>query len=435
MSGKTIRRWLFVSLGLAGATATLLIATYIQRLPAGPRASGTLAHEAYVWQRAWDAGVHRAVDCASSGVRALHVLGAEVAWTDGQAHVVRVPIDYETLRNCDAHIGLVLRIGPYNGPFAESDKTAHLLADLVADLRGRAADAGVCVEELQIDFDCATSKLDGYRTWLSALRPAAASLKLVITALPTWLTADAFRPLAETTDGFVLQVHSLNRPEHVNDPLTLCDPQEAAAAVERAGRIGVPFRVALPTYGYYVAFDANGRFVGLRAEGPAITWPAGTDVRTLRAEPASLATLVAAWNTDRPATMNGIIWYRLPTNDDELNWHWRTLQTVMTGRIPQPLLHPRSASSAPGLAELSLTNDGDADAPPPTTITARWTGTRLIAGDGLGGYELASTTADTAVFRRKSETAGRWIAPEEGRPIGWLRFEADTEVRIDVETK
>jgi hypothetical protein len=41
----------------------------------------------------------------------------------------------------------------------------------------------------------------------------------------------------------------------------------------------VPFRVALPTYGYVLAFDRNDKFIRLSAEGPAKEWPDGAQLR------------------------------------------------------------------------------------------------------------------------------------------------------------
>ena len=66
--------------------------------------------------------------------------------------------------------------------------------------------------ELQIDFDAAESKLAGYREWLVALRSRVGTTRLVFTALPAWLRHEEFRALAQAADGFVLQVHSLERP-------------------------------------------------------------------------------------------------------------------------------------------------------------------------------------------------------------------------------
>ena len=287
--------------------------------PPVPHVSGPLRHEVYVWQRAWTEPVRSAVAQHATNFSAVTVLKAEVSWKDKQPQVVRVSPDYATLGGTHQPVGLALRIGPYAGPFAETNAITTFLCDLAASLVAEARSNHVSPAELQIDFDCAESKLDGYRVWLTAIQRRVAPLPVTITALPSWLDARAFKRLAAVATNYVLQVHSLDRPKDFNAPFTLCDPGAARRAVERAGRIGVPFRVALPTYGYVMAFDKSGKFIGLSAEGPRRTWPEGAQLREVSADPLAMAALVQGWTASRPAAMRGVIWYRLPTIVDNFN--------------------------------------------------------------------------------------------------------------------
>jgi hypothetical protein len=59
---------------------------------------------------------------------------------------------------------VALRVGTYAGPFDEHGEVAAPLADLAAALVKEAGQP----TELQIDFDCAAGKLDGYRNWVQA---------------------------------------------------------------------------------------------------------------------------------------------------------------------------------------------------------------------------------------------------------------------------
>jgi len=222
----------------------------------------------------------------------------------------------------------------------------NFLAGLAREIIASARTAGLQAAELQIDFDCAESRLDGYKTWVQAFKRSVADTPVVITALPSWLNRKAFARLANAADGYVLQVHSLERPTSPDEPIILCDPAKSQKWVARAARIGVDFTVALPTYGYLVAFDESGRFIGLSAEGPSQNWPAGFIVKRVMADAPALATLVKRWRHDRPAAMKGIIWYRLPVETDQLNWTWTTLSTVIKGVEPKGDLrscrgHPR----------------------------------------------------------------------------------------------
>jgi hypothetical protein len=220
---------------------------------------------------------------------------------------------------------------------------------------------GLAPRELQIDFDCAESNLEGYRAWVETLRRKVAPVPVTITALPSWLGQSAFPRLAGAAGSYVLQVHSLDRPSRMDSSLTLCDPAAARRAVERAARLSVPFRVALPTYGYLMAFDTDGRLLGLSAEGPAKTWPASARIREVRADPIELARLVRGWTTNRPANLQGVIWYRLPVASDLLNWRWPTLAAIVALRSPRESFRAEPRRVEPGLVEISLVNDGELD--------------------------------------------------------------------------
>jgi hypothetical protein len=287
------------------------------------------------------------------------------------------------------------------------------------------------VAELQIDFDCAAGKLDGYRVWVEAIRARVTPVPVVITALPSWLGRSACGRLVAAADGWVLQVHSLERPRDMAAPVSLCDPVRARLAVARAARLGRPFRVALPTYGYTVGFDGQGRFVGLAAEGSSRSWPEGVQLRELRADPAAMAALVHGWTLDRPAALRGVIWYRLPVAGDRLNWSWPTLAAVMAGQAPGGRLRADARRPRPGLVEIDLVNDGNADHSGPVGVTVRWSGARRVAGDALGGVVLVEEGPGLAVFR--SAGAVR-LEPGGRRVLGWLRLDVEVEVHAELES-
>ncbi len=390
--------------------------------------AAVLPHEVYVWQRGWTPQVRDAMTQHATNFQRIVVLAAEVTWRNKQPQGTRVTLDYATLRDCKRDIGLALRIGPSAGPFHSNDTTALTLAGLAKSLIAEAGANGVPVSELQIDFDCAESKLDGYRVWVEAMRRSVAPTPLVITALPSWLRKPAFEKLAATTDGYILQVHSLERPKSFDAPFTLCDPIAARRAVEVAGKLPIPFRVALPTYGYIVAFDAKNKFIGLAADGPSITWPPGTRTREVRADPVEMANLVAYWNTNRPANMRGAIWYRLSISQEHLNWRFRTLGVVMRGRVPQADLKVESRSSEPELQEIFLRNDGSADFQSAVSVRARIHGARVIASDALGEFGLGKPAGDSISFRASQP----FLRAGEERKIGWFRTNKKAEVELEV---
>ena len=390
-----------------------------------------LTHEAYVWQRAWTTPVRDAIAQHASRFSGLTVLSAEVSWKGKQPQVVRVPLDYTVLTNVHCPVGLAFRIGPCPVSVAADNATTVFLTDVAASLIAEARSHCLAPRELQIDFDCAESKLDGYRAWVEDFRRKVAPLPVSITALPSWLEQPAFKRLAATADGYVLQVHSLQRPRALEAPFTLCDPAAARLAVERAAQVGIPFRVALPTYGYLIAFDAGGRFVGLSAEGPSKTWPAGVQLREVRANPVELAQLVQFWATNRPAAMRGVIWYRLPVTEDTLNWRWPTLGAIVAERSPRESFRVETRRVEPGLVGISLINDGELDISSRLTIQVRWHNARFVAGDGLREFELVDGGPSTVKFRSRTEPCR--LPAGVKQDIGWLRLSEDREVQIEME--
>ena len=398
------------------------------------RAAGPMPHEVYVWQRSWTPEVATSVSEAAPLARRIVVLGAEVGWEKGRPSVVRVDVDYDTLRDSRTSVGLALRIGPYSGPFDTAGETVNLLADLAAALVRQAETAGVRPSELQIDFDCAASKLAGYRIWVESIRQRIEGVDVTITALPSWMNRLEFGPLVKAADGFILQVHSLERPESPEKIPPLCDPVKARRWVEKAGAFGVPFRVALPTYGYIIAFDAAGGFVGLLAEGPSPSWPEGTRLRSLRTDAGAMAELVAGWTKDRPEALRGVIWYRLGIPSDNLNWRWETLSAIMRGRTPKADLQIETSKDQGGLTEVYLVNTGDADAPPPPVVALRWRGSDPIAFDAIGGFAILQHEPGEIKLAPSSQFSLSPVRPHQRRMIAWVRFGTDTEVHVYVST-
>jgi uncharacterized protein DUF3142 len=412
------RRW------LAGATGL----TVVGALGAGAyrrllRRSGPLEQQAYVWNYAWTDAVKRAVEGAGADVRALVVLGAEVRWgARGEAQTRVVRVDGPALRQASVPVGLGLRIHALEGDPGEQHAAPVLAA--IAAARAQIEGAGLRVGEVQLDFDCATRRLDAYRRWLDRLRPAAAGARLTMTALPTWLTHASFAGLASAVDGYVLQVHGLDDPRGA-----LFDRGHALRAVALAGALGRPFRLALPTYAYRIAFDAAGRAAGAAAEGPAGGWGEGWQERRVAAPPAEIAALVRALTASRPASLEGLLWYRLPVEGDRQNWSMATLRAVQQGRAPAGRLRAEAAEEA-GLWTLSLSNDGDDDVELRGAARVRWRGGRRIASDALGG--LRERREGDEVLWLEATTPWR-LSPGERRVVGWLRLEPGGQVQIDVD--
>ncbi len=387
-----------------------------------PMVSGEMGDDVYVWQREWNSAVSKSVQEHGPSFAHLVVLHAEVSWPRGERSVRRIQLDYETLRSCGAKVGLALRLGAFSGPFDSAGDLTQWLVRVSETLISEAEDAGVRVSEFQLDFDCAESKLDGYRVWVQTIREAISPVPLVITALPSWLDRRSFRYLATASDGYVLQVHSLRRPKTPGDHGALCDPVAARSAISKAGRIGIDFRVALPTYGYSISYDLQGQFVGVSAEVPRSDQIDRAITDKVYADPYEMSLLVNEWKERRPKCMKGIIWFRLPVDGDRLNWPWETLSAVRTGRSPRVDINHRISVSESGLIEVFLENNGETESSVRASMRLTWEGGRLVAGDGLGGYSMSNAGGTAVDFVPDSDVPPIKLRPGARQAIGWLRI-------------
>lgn len=381
--------------------------------------------EAYVWQKDWNAEVGRSVREKSGSFAGFTVLALEISWKKGRLTFEPVGIDRGLLKGIKTPIKLAVRINAIPqclGYHAGTD------AEMLLRLTEWWKRSGVG-RELQIDFDCPESKLEGYSQWIKELRARLHEVRLTITALPSWLRQDAFSTLARTTDGYVLQVHSLERPTTFEAVDRLCDPMVAMKSVELAGKVGVPFMIALPTYSYLLAYSVDGKFIGLSAEGPRVEWPYQTRLKVVQSEDKEIAGLMQNWLRTVPRNCGGVIWYRLPMRGEVFNWSWPTLQSVMEGRIPKAdiaieLRHPEAR-----LVEIDLRNNGDGDGFFAQKLVLRAKGAKMVGGDGLQGYEAVEMAADAWELRRKNNDR---LRPGERRMVGWVRLDKDVEVTVEL---
>ncbi len=369
-----------------------------------------------------------------------------MAWAGQQPRIVRVDLDYPALRQWGHPVGLALRVGPYSGPFSSNDATAAGLAGLARSLVHTAQTNGVPVSELHVDFDCAEARLSGYRQWLAALRQSldpgegpepersssASRPALTITALPSWIRHREFGELVGATDGYVLQVHSLERPRDAAMPFTLCDPASARRWVREAARAGVDFSVALPTYGYGLTFDLAGHFLSLSAEGNEKIFSQPTIRREVSADPAAMAKLVRQWGAEHPTALLGVIWYRLPVPGDSLNWSWPAMSEVIAGRTPASHLTILRKANVSGLIEFGLTNAGPGDYLGTPVVRANWVRGRFVAGDAVRGFRMVDPGPAGDSIRFVGD-GGLRLPAGDTHPVGWLRLEGAANLNSQLE--
>lgn len=358
--------------------------------------SEPLRHEAYVWQREWTDAVREAVRGSRGPFSGLRVQGLAVE----RKAIVPLGVDAAALQGQSVIVVARIEDGASVGVGDPAVAEA-----LLAKVRGLRA-GGVTVRGVEIDHDCPTSKLTRYAADLRALRRQLGDLPLSITALPTWTTdPTGLAAVRRQADHSVLQLHAVDdarRLEH-----TLFD---ADLAVARAHRYtgGGPFWVALPAY--HVALDEAGR---IAAEDPTTT--AGL-LRELTTDPHEVARALGSLTARRPPGLNGVVWFRLPTEDDRRAWSRATLTAVIAGAPLEPSLDVKVHANAddPELFDVVAVNERPPAAPPPKAVgvlgACAW-------GEGVGGYRGRRRPHGWSFER----TTGPLLRPGSSQPIAWVR--------------
>lgn len=372
------------------------------------------AIEAYVWQDPDRSEVTEAIQLAKDTVTRFHARAAELRW-NGRKFAVERPVGKQLP---SPGCGLVLRIGSSaSGLDWDPDQIAQVAA-VVRSL------ASLSPAEIQCDYDCPQRRLTRYQTLLDSPQQAAGTVPVVPTVLPSWLDETAFKALVRDRPGYVLQVHSLGLPKHPADPVTLFDPAAARIAVKRASALGVPFRVAMATYGCEVWFDPNGRVIEVVSEDAPSREMVPASRSFAFADPIESSKLVRQWLDDTPDGLRAVIWYRLPIAGDRRNWSWSTLSQVAKGEQAASALRFEGEDHA-GTSDLFVVNRGGFPEPLPREIRVT---SPVVTADGAGAYRLEPQAGGLRFILRPE--IWPWIDPGKKIPAGWLRTPAG-EPRIE----
>lgn len=363
--------------------------------------------QAYVWQRVWTPQHAEALAASRDLFTTLRVLGLQVHPREGFRDIT---VNTAMLKQDGRPLWLVVRI---DGQLMQLDE-ATIYARLQQQLQ-RWQVAGLPVIGVEIDHDAATVRLPRYQQFLHQLRQRLpSSLQLGITALPAWIGSPALPGVLQQVDSSVLQVHAV-----LSLTQGLFDGRLAQEWTRQYARLSPkPFRIALPAYGMaLLGFDAQGALV----ESEASQRVAGK-VQELSVAPQQVADFLQQLAQRPLPHLRGIIWFRLPLENDRRAWSMATLRAVIQHQLllthwqvkflPQPQQN--------GLYDLMIENQGPVDAPLPREIHIQ--AEDCLAADAVGHYQLA-TPSDPQRFIRIS---GDQLRAGQSRPLGWLRCQQIT---------
>ena len=358
-----------------------------------------LSQQAYIWQRIWSAEHALALDESRDLLSGFRVLAAQMHPREG---LVEARVDLDLLAHDRRPVIAVLRM---DGELATLDAVsiAALLSRIIKAWRA----AGVNLAGVEIDYDCATSRLSDYAQLLQVLREKRANdVGLSITVLPTWMQSSSLPELLRIVDQAVLQVHSVSSPEH-----GLFNPANARRWIAQFDRLSpVPFWVALPSYGSSLVRDPQGN---LQVESERVLPIAGSRTE-LSIDPKEMSDFLHNLGSKKPIHLLGIVWFRLPLVSDHRGWSMTTLRAVIGGHAlaSQIKLQLRRSGSAD---DLVVSNAGSLDAAMPEHISVQ--PAACEAADALAGYSLRRDSAGLDFQRTENDT----LRAGGERVIAWLR--------------
>ena len=375
------------------------------------QALGPMSQEVYIWQRVWTNDVTTSVQERIGFFSHATLLVAEMnqVWSAEDTGQWSVEVFSDPLRYTQDHpVTLAVRIGAgasrSNWDPGAIAKVIHLLKPLSRQ-----------TQTFQIDYDCPSRKLDGYIKLCEAIKKNFPQHSLEITCLPDWLNQNDFPLLIKRVDRFIMQVHGV-----LGYGKTLCDPALARQTAQKCAHLGAPFLIALPTYRHVVLRNDKAQIIQVISEGGEIQ--TGKNYELMTARHGEIAALIRHWQKVRPASMEGVIWYRLPVRGDAMNWTWPSLQQVMRGEVPEQKWTTAIKESVDGSYVLTLTNATIANLEWPKQIDISWDSGFCVAADQGPGFELNQLSRQDGARCRWRSFDLRPVPPNTSVFVAWFRF-------------
>jgi hypothetical protein len=364
-------------------------------------------HQAYIWQRQWTPALAAAIDAMRGDFTGWRVLAAE---SDAAGNLQAASPQFDLLARSGKPVVAVLRLDGSRPP-----PSVQALAQRIETIASVWRGAGVNLVGIEIDHDCATAQLGAYADLLAQLRARLpGKLALSITALPTWIGSPALARVLGDVDASVLQVHAIAAPRVGRGEAGLFDAAQAQRWIDAYAAVAAkPFRVALPAYGVRVGFDDTGRAVAVESEVPRAM--DASSVRELRADPREVSRLLRMLEHAHSAMLAGVVWFRLPDEDDRRAWSAATLHAVIAGVELKADFAVRAQAAADGASDIVLANRGTLDAPPPASVEIVASG--CSAADALTGSRMEKASQGWRFF----PAPGAILRAGHERRIGWAR--------------
>jgi len=375
-------------------TKILRIALFVLLIFSSISVSYAYDNVIYIWQRNWDKYLEDAISIIQETTGYFTVLCGDLKFEGERPTVSLVDIKWPYLTQTETSATLAFRINAQASKFFASD-AIYSIADYIKDAIGKTIKSAPQDEivGVQFDYDCPTSKLRDYARFvkimkerLKPFKEKLAEFNISITALPTWLQDKDFMELIQTTDYYVLQLHSFELPKDADQASKIFPADKALSYAEKASNLKHPYYISLPTYGYEVAFTKDGNFIGLRAENMPVLWSQDVEHKVVLTDPKDILAFIHEVEKTKPKNLLGFYWFRIPLKSDEFNWDMKTLECVLSGKKPSIKLELDLTKSKDGLYEVYLVNSGEQNIFEEVSFNINWPEDGQVLYDLMGKF-------------------------------------------------
>lgn len=380
----------------------LLLMVFSEIFPNLILPSKILTHDAYIWHRVWTEALEESIMVANDRITSWHILIAE---SDGSGKFL---VFNSNIRFFKASWKPVIPVLRLNAIITEKNQLEIIqnILKIVSFFHAKHAFSGI-----ELDYDCPTSKLPNYRQFLIQLRQKLPEkMKITITVLPDWLRSKHIVDLLNGADEAVLQLHSLNSVD-----AGIFNAKDSLLWTQSFSSISpIPFRLALPNYGVSAIMGPNGSIMAVESEMPIPSM----DMRKkeIKVNPRETCSFLENINFGYLKNLEGIVWFRLPTNSDRKSWSLHSWLSALQCHLPKPNLSIYFVpGNSPGTSDIVATNYGDIDAYLPSDILIS-SSSRCNTGDMLYGYQLKqinhnlhALSSDNNVIRAHKDVTIGWV--------------------------
>lgn len=263
----------------------------------------------YIWQRDWNEFVQDGVSKIQPDINKFIVLCGDFRHESGKSSINAVDIEWSYFGMKDIEVTLAFRINAETKELLQTGSVFKVV-DGIKTVFDRAiesaANISVKVIDIQIDYDCPTSKLADYNNFIRICKERFPEQKISITALSTWLDSKDFEEPIKPTSYYVLQLHSFERSKTVEQIKHIFLKDNAPSYIFQASQVGHPYYISLPTYGYEAAFGQNGQFLGIRAEVNPVTLGKDVQYRAVISEPVEILSFLREIQQIKPQKFLGV---------------------------------------------------------------------------------------------------------------------------------